>query len=286
MEYNLEYGGVVVNLDKYQAKFPGKTPSWPTWAAFIAEAAALAEFDAAGKPCVNGLDIDPDWPEPARHILLSMILQRGGDYWSKTEPGLFDFNTPEARDSLAEMVKWVTVDKVMSPALMPDKNTYVTSRLAKGATGFGCGTDSAPPLSVMGYAGTWAVQARERPGAGRQHRPVRLLPAAAHGGKRAQVHPERWLCPRRAQDQPEPGGGLGRGPVAGAVARGDAEVGGHRGDAAGAEGERHADAAGQADPSAGQGAAAARAGALDGLHPVGARPRRCWGRWSATTSRP
>ena len=87
-----------------------------------------------------------------------MILQRNGDYWSKTDPGLFDFNTPEARESLAEMVKWVTVDQVMSPALMPDKNTYVTSRLAKGATGFGCGTDVSAPLSVMGYAGTWAVQ--------------------------------------------------------------------------------------------------------------------------------
>ena len=157
MEYNLEYGGVVVNLDKYQAKFPGKTPSWPTWAAFIADATALAEFDAAGKPCVNGLDIDPDWPEPARHILLSMILQRGGDYLSKTDRGLFDFNTQEARDSLAEMVKWVTVDKVLSPALMPDKNTFVSSRLAKGATGFGCGP-VAEPLSVMGYAGTWAVK--------------------------------------------------------------------------------------------------------------------------------
>jgi multiple sugar transport system substrate-binding protein len=158
MEYNLEYGGVVVNVDKYQAKFPGKTPSWPTWAAFIAEAAALSEFDDSGKPCVNGLDIDPDWPEPARHILLSMILQRNGYYWSKTDPGLFDFNTPEARESLAEMVKWMTVDHVMSPALVPDKNTYVTSRLAKGATGFGCGTDVSAPLSVMGYAGTWAVK--------------------------------------------------------------------------------------------------------------------------------
>jgi multiple sugar transport system substrate-binding protein len=156
MEYNLEYGGVVVNVDKYQAKFPGKTPSWSTWAEFIAEAAALAEFEGA-KPCVNGLDIDPDWPEPVRHILLSMILQRGGRYWSETEPGLFDFNTQQARDSLTEMVKWVTVDKVLSPALMPDKNTFVTNRLAKGATGFGCGTDVTAPLSVMGYAGTWAV---------------------------------------------------------------------------------------------------------------------------------
>ena len=84
MEYNLEYGGVVVNLDKYQAKFPGKTPGWTDWGQFIAEASTLSEFDAAGKPMANGLDIAADWPEPAKHLFLSQILQRGGSYWSST----------------------------------------------------------------------------------------------------------------------------------------------------------------------------------------------------------
>ena len=60
MEYNLEYGGVVVNVDKYQAKNPGKMPSWTDWNAFLADASALTEYDAGGKPAANGLDIAPD----------------------------------------------------------------------------------------------------------------------------------------------------------------------------------------------------------------------------------
>jgi multiple sugar transport system substrate-binding protein len=164
MEYNLEYGGVIINLDKWEAKFPGRPPGWTDWNAFLADATALAERDSTGKPCTNGLDIDPDWPEPARHILLSQILQRGGQYWSKSEPGLFDFDTPQARDSLAAMVDWVNKDKVMSPSLIPTKNTFVTVRLGRGANEYGCG-DPAQPLSIMGYVGTWGLPASmsERP---------------------------------------------------------------------------------------------------------------------------
>ena len=164
IEYNLEYGGVIVNMDKYEAKFPGKTPGWADWNAFLADATALVERDATGKACTNGLDIDPDWPEPARHILLSQILQRNGQYWSKTDPTLFDFNTQEARDSLGAMVDWVNKDKVMSPALIPTKNTFVTIRLGRGASDTSCG-DPNQPLSVMGYVGTWGLPASqaERP---------------------------------------------------------------------------------------------------------------------------
>jgi multiple sugar transport system substrate-binding protein len=155
VEYNLEYGGVVVNLDKYQAKFPGKTPGWADWGRFIAEAAQLSEFDASGRPMANGLDIAAEWPEPVKHLFLSQILQRGGSYWSATGD-TFDFDTQAARDSLAEMVKWLRVDRVMFPELIPGKNTSVPGRLAAGATGFGWG-ELGKPLSVMGYLGTWGV---------------------------------------------------------------------------------------------------------------------------------
>jgi multiple sugar transport system substrate-binding protein len=164
IEYNLEYGGVIVNLDKWEAKFPGRAPGWPDWSAFLADASALVEHDAAGKPCTNGLDIDPDWPEPARHILLSQILQRKGQYWSKKDPTLFDFDTQEARDSLGAMVDWVNGNKIMSPSLIPTKNTFVTIRLGRGAEEYGCG-DPTQPLSIMGYVGTWGLPASlaERP---------------------------------------------------------------------------------------------------------------------------
>jgi ABC-type glycerol-3-phosphate transport system substrate-binding protein len=152
-EYNLEYGGVVVNLDRYQAKF-GRLPNWPDWPTFIAEAAQLAEFDPTGKPCWNGLDISTDWTEPIRHILLSQILQRGGHY--STPDGLFDFNTVEARASMTEMIGWINVNKVMSLSLVPEMS-FILNRLATGATGVGCG-NPIEPLSTMGYVGPWSLR--------------------------------------------------------------------------------------------------------------------------------
>jgi multiple sugar transport system substrate-binding protein len=155
MEFNLEYGGVVVNMDKYQAKFPGKAPTWANWEAFIADAKALAEYDGTGKPMANGLELAPDWAQPVKHIFFSQILQRGGNYWA-TGGTTFDFSTAAAKASLTAMVNWVTVDKVMSPTLVPDKNTFITTRMAKGATGYGW-NDPVKPLSVMGYVGSWGV---------------------------------------------------------------------------------------------------------------------------------
>jgi multiple sugar transport system substrate-binding protein len=154
IEYSLEYGGVVVNLDKFHEKFPGRTPGWSDWGAFLADAAALAEWEGE-VPRANGLDIAAEWPQPVKHIFLSQILQRGGDYWA---PGgdSFDFQSPAARASLQAMVDWIVRDKVMSLDLMPGANTSVTTRLALGAPGYGW-SDPDRPLSVMGYAGPWAL---------------------------------------------------------------------------------------------------------------------------------
>jgi multiple sugar transport system substrate-binding protein len=156
VEYNLEYGGVVVNLDKYEQQFMGKRPGWATWDDFIAEAAALTEYDPEGNPRANGLDIDPAWPPATWEIMLAQILERGGDYWASPAHDAFNFHTQVARDALTEMVSWITVHHVMFPDLVPTSNTYVTTRLAAGATGHGWG-DPARPLAVMGYVGTWAV---------------------------------------------------------------------------------------------------------------------------------
>jgi multiple sugar transport system substrate-binding protein len=153
VEYNLEYGGVVVNLDRYQARF-GHMPVWNNWTMFLGEAMQLATTDPMGKPCFNGLDISTDWTEPIRHILLSQILQRGGNY--ATSDGLFDFNSQQARDSLAEMIKWINVDKVMSLSLVPGMS-FILNRLAAGASGVGCG-DPTEPLTTMGYVGSWALR--------------------------------------------------------------------------------------------------------------------------------
>jgi multiple sugar transport system substrate-binding protein len=153
MEFNLEYGGVVVNVDKYMAKF-GKAPSWNAWGDFIEDASRLTEYDN-NLPAANGLDIDPGWPQPAKHIFFSQILQRGGKYWSASGDS-FDFSTPQAKAAFADMVGWVKEKKVMHASLVPSKNTFVTTRLAKGATGYGW-NDATKPLSIIGYVGTWGL---------------------------------------------------------------------------------------------------------------------------------
>jgi multiple sugar transport system substrate-binding protein len=154
IEYNLEYGGVVLNVDKYHEHFPGQTPAWADWNAFITEASALAEFDADGRPLTNGLDIDPNWPGPAVYLFLAEILQRGGQYWSPARDS-FDLTTQAARDALADIVSWVVQRKVMSLNLTPS-GTEVSTRLAQGATGYGW-SDPEKPLSVMGYMGSWGL---------------------------------------------------------------------------------------------------------------------------------
>ncbi len=160
-EYNLEYGGVVVNMTKYEAEYQGAKPSWATWTDFIRQASELAEYDGA-KPAANGLDIDNGWPQPVKHIFLSLILQNGGKYWDGADAAFdgnkhnFNFTNAAGQAALTEMVRWVATEKVMFPELVPAMNTFVTVRLASGASGYGW-SDAAKPLSVMGYAGTWAL---------------------------------------------------------------------------------------------------------------------------------
>jgi len=150
VEYNLEYGGAVVNIDKYHAKFPGKEPAWASWDEFIADASALSEYDANGKPMANGLDLSAK-----RELFFSGILQRGGQYWA-AGGNAYDLSTQAARDSLTAMVDWMVNKKVMFLSLIPDKNTGTTTRLAAGATGYGW-SDISKPLSVMGYLGSYGV---------------------------------------------------------------------------------------------------------------------------------
>jgi ABC-type glycerol-3-phosphate transport system substrate-binding protein len=157
IEYNLEYGGVVLDVDKYQMRFPGKSPSWPDWRSLIMDASGLAEFDGA-VPKANGLDIDPNWPGPIVYIFLASILQHGGTYWS-AGGNTFDLGTQAAKDALADITGWVVKDKVMSLSLTPaGPGAFVGKRLAQGQTGYGWG-DVNKPLSVMGYIGTWGLSA-------------------------------------------------------------------------------------------------------------------------------
>jgi ABC-type glycerol-3-phosphate transport system substrate-binding protein len=154
LEYSLDYGGVVANIDKFEARFPGKQPGWLDWRAFIADGAALVEYDTDGTPRTNGLDIDPNFAGATEHLLLASILQRGGQYWAP-DGNSFDLTTPEAHDALTDIVSWIVNDKVMSLSLIPAQG-FVGDRLAHGTTGYGW-NDPLRPLSAMGYIGSWAL---------------------------------------------------------------------------------------------------------------------------------
>jgi multiple sugar transport system substrate-binding protein len=154
LEYSLDYGGAVVNVDKFEARFPGRQPGWSDWRAFIADGAALVERDTDGTPRTNGLDIDPSFAGATVHLLLASILQRGGQYWAP-DHNSFDLSTPAAHDALADIVSWIVQDKVMFLSLIPPDG-FVGDRLAHGTTGYGW-NDPLRPLSAMGYIGSWAL---------------------------------------------------------------------------------------------------------------------------------
>ena len=220
-------------MTKYEAKYQGSQAQLDELDGLHRPGRELTEYDGT-RPAANGLDIDNGWPQPVKHIFLSLILQNGGKYWDGADVAFdgtkhnFNFTNAAATRSLTEMVRWVAKKKVMFPDdLVPATNTFVTVRLASGASGYGW-NDPAKPLSVMGYAGTWALaNTVGQLSAGNSTR-VRLRRPAAHGGQRAQVRAELGLRLRRAEDQQEPQGRLGPRQGHGPLARGHAQVGRHR----------------------------------------------------------
>ena len=101
VEYNLEYGGLAVNMTKYEAKYgAGARPNWATFADVIKTAKALGEYenlDGTGNPMANGLDIAREWPQPVKHIFFSQIIQRGGNYWNTDKTFNFSSRRPRTR---------------------------------------------------------------------------------------------------------------------------------------------------------------------------------------------
>ena len=82
-----------------------RRPGWADWESFIAEAAALTEYDAAGKPMANGLDIDPDWPAAGQAPLPQPDPAAGRQLLGGRPATASTSTPPEARDSLTEMVE-------------------------------------------------------------------------------------------------------------------------------------------------------------------------------------
>jgi multiple sugar transport system substrate-binding protein len=140
-EFNLEYGGVLVNKTKYEAAGLTYPPQWETLDDVLADAKALTEIDDAGVMTVAGFNFTSG--DALFFNFVAGIKQRGGDYWNADYTG-FTFNTPEAKDTLQWMMSAVNDWGVVDPVLFNDEVNWVGDAFFEGKVG-------------IGYIGTWAI---------------------------------------------------------------------------------------------------------------------------------
>jgi ABC-type glycerol-3-phosphate transport system substrate-binding protein len=111
-EYNLEYGGILVNMKRYKAKLPDRSPAdWKSWDDVLKDAKDLTEYDADGNVQVAGLELRHR--DPLKHMYLALILQQGGTFWNADRTG-FTFNTPQGRAALQWLGDLARVHKVLN----------------------------------------------------------------------------------------------------------------------------------------------------------------------------
>lgn len=139
-EFNLEYGGVLVNQTKFEDAGVPFPPQWQTMDDVVADAAKISVVDDAGVMTVAGFHFTSS--DGCVFSFLAGIKQRGGDYWNADYTG-FTFNTPEAKATLEWMVNAVELG-VVDPILFNDDENWVGDSFFEGRVG-------------IGYIGTWAI---------------------------------------------------------------------------------------------------------------------------------
>lgn len=138
-EFNLEYGGVLVNLALFEKHSVAYPPKWATFVDLIADAKTLTEVDGgtmtrAGFHAAHG--------DAMGFNFLTGIIQQGGSYFAE-DGKHFNFDTPEGRAALQIMVDWSQRDKVIDPIAFPS-TLSLTDAFFQGNV-------------AMGYIGSWAA---------------------------------------------------------------------------------------------------------------------------------
>jgi multiple sugar transport system substrate-binding protein len=139
-EFNMEYGGVLVNKTKFEAAGLTYPPQWKTMDDVVADALKLVVKDSSGMMTTAGFHFtaaDPTWAS-----FLAGIKQRGGDYWNADQTG-FTFNTPEAKAQLQWSLDAVKAG-VVDPIVFNDSTNFVIDAFFQGMVG-------------IGYIGSWAI---------------------------------------------------------------------------------------------------------------------------------
>jgi multiple sugar transport system substrate-binding protein len=139
-EFNLENGGALVNpalFEKHGVAYP---PAWSSFADLIADASKMSEFEGgtmtrAGFHFITGDGIP--------FTLLAGILQQGGSYFA-ADGRHFNFESPEARNTIQLMVDMVQKHKVVDPVVFNTDSNWVGDAFFAGNV-------------AIGFVGSWAA---------------------------------------------------------------------------------------------------------------------------------
>lgn len=126
-EFNLEYGGVLVNQSQFEAAGRAYPPNWATWDELIADAQALTTTGDDGSMTVAGFHFTN--ADAIAHFFMSGILQRGGSYLN--EDGTYNLDTEESRATLQQMMDLVSAG-VVDPVLFNDSANWGGSAFFAG----------------------------------------------------------------------------------------------------------------------------------------------------------
>jgi multiple sugar transport system substrate-binding protein len=140
-EFNLEYGGVLVNKTKFEAAGLTYPPQWDDLNDVLSDAKAMTEVDDTGIMNVAGFHFTSG--DALFFNFAAGIRQHGGDYWNADHTA-FTFNTPEAKATLEWMLAAVNDWGVVDPILFNDEENWVGDAFFEGKVG-------------IGYIGTWAI---------------------------------------------------------------------------------------------------------------------------------
>ncbi len=138
-EFNLEYGGALVNPALYEKAGIPFPPAYKDYNSLIADAKKMTVIDG-GTMSTAGFHFTGG--DALGFILLSGILEQGGKYFAD-DGKHFNFTSPESINVIQTLTRYAQSDKVIDPTLFAGDNG-LPGAFFKGQVG-------------IGYVGSWAA---------------------------------------------------------------------------------------------------------------------------------
>jgi len=138
-EFNLEYGGALLNPVLYEKAGIPFPPAYKDYNALITDAKKMTAVDN-GAMSVAGFHFSGG--DALGFILMSGILEQGGNYFAD-DGQHFNFNSPESLNVIRTLTRYAQEDKVIDPVLFGGDNG-LPGAFFNGQVG-------------IGYIGSWAA---------------------------------------------------------------------------------------------------------------------------------